>query len=122
MAKKKKSETGWTRIYSRIILFVLVCTVGGLIYIWALSRNLPSLEQLENFDPDLVTRIYSSDGVLLKELYTQRRIFVYLEDLPKHLRDAVVASEDRRFESHWGISMRDVMRAVIINTATLSYR
>ncbi len=122
MAKKKNSETGWTRIYSRIILFVLVCTVGGLIYIWALSRNLPSLEQLENFDPDLVTRIYSSDGVLLKELYTQRRIFVYLEDLPKHLRDAVVASEDRRFESHWGISMRDVMRAVIINTATLSYR
>lgn len=122
MAKKKKSETGWARIHSRIILLILVGTVGGLIYVWILSRNLPSLEQLENFDPDLVTRIYSSDGVLLKELYTQRRIFVDLEEMPKHLRDATVASEDRRFESHWGISMRDVMRAIVINTLTLSYR
>ena len=81
--------------------------VAGLIYIWVLSRDLPSLEQLENFDPDLVTRIYSSDGVMLKELYTQRRVFVDLEKIPSYLADAAVASEDRRFESHWGISMRD---------------
>ena len=41
---------------------------GGIIillFIGFLSRDLPSLGQLENFDPDLVTRIYSSDGVVL---------------------------------------------------------
>ncbi len=122
MAKKKKSQTSWARTYLRIASITIVCMVAGLIYIWVLSRDLPSLEQLENFDPDLVTRIYSSDGVMLKELYTQRRVFVDLEKIPSYLADAAVASEDRRFESHWGISMRDFMRAIVINTLTLSYR
>ena len=80
-----------------------------------LARDLPSLEQLENYDPDLVTRIFSSDGVLLKELYTQRRVFVDLEEIPDELISAAVASEDRRFYSHWGISLRDVIRAILIN-------
>ena len=80
-----------------------------------LARDLPSLEQLENYDPDLVSRIFSSDGVLLKELYTQRRVFVDLEEIPDELISAAVASEDRRFYSHWGISLRDVIRAILIN-------
>ena len=37
------------------------------------------------------------------------------------MRDAVVAKEDRRFYDHWGISLRDVLRAVVINTVTMSY-
>ena len=80
-----------------------------------LARDLPSLEQLENYDPDLVSRIFSSDGVLLKELYTQRRVFIDLEEIPDELISAAVASEDRRFYSHWGISLRDVIRAILIN-------
>ena len=89
--------------------------IGGLITILTLARDLPSLEQLENYDPDLVSRIFSSDGVLLKELYTQRRVFIDLEEIPDELISAAVASEDRRFYSHWGISLRDVIRAILIN-------
>ena len=86
-----------------------------------MSIDLPSIEQLENYDPDLVTRIYSADGVLLNELYFEKRVFVELEQIPQHMRDAVVAKEDRRFYDHWGISLRDVLRAVVINTVTMSY-
>lgn len=122
-AKKKRSRnTSWTRITFRVLIFSLICGAGGVTYLKFLSRDLPSLEQLENFDPDLVTRIYSADGVLLKELYTQRRVFVDLDRIPKKMVDAVIASEDHRFRSHWGISLRDVARAVVINTLTLSYR
>ena len=49
-----------------------------LLFIGFLSRDLPSLEQLENYDPDLVTRIYSADGKVLNELFVQKRVFVEL--------------------------------------------
>ncbi|MCH8010526.1 MAG: PBP1A family penicillin-binding protein [Candidatus Marinimicrobia bacterium] len=120
--KEISRNTSWTRIAFRVLVFSLICGAGGVTYLKFLSRDLPSLEQLENFDPDLVTRIYSADGVLLKELYTQRRVFVDLDRIPKQMVDAVIASEDHRFRSHWGISLRDVARAVVINTLTLSYR
>ena len=103
-------------IYTALAGIVIIFT-----YVFYLSIDLPSIEQLENYDPDLVTRIYSADGVLLNELYFEKRVFVELEQIPQHMRDAVVAKEDRRFYDHWGISLRDVLRAVVINTVTMSY-
>jgi len=121
--KRKKSATiGWLRICLHVFIVLVICGIVGLIYINILSRDLPSLEQLENYDPDLVTRIYSEDGVLLNELFTQRRVYVDLEQIPEDLINATLSSEDHRFQSHWGISLRDVMRAIAINAITLSYR
>ena len=93
-----------------------------LLFVGFLSRDLPSLEQLENFDPDLVTRIYSSDGIVLSELFVQKRVFVELNNIPIHMQNAVIASEDRRFYEHWGLSLRSVARAIGINILSLSYR
>jgi len=99
----------------QVLFIFLIIFFLSAIYIYYLSIDLPSLEQLENFDPDEATEILSSDGVLLKELYTQRRMRIDLEEIPKSLINAAIASEDRRFYDHWGISMRDVLRAIIIN-------
>jgi penicillin-binding protein 1A len=93
-----------------------------LLFIGFLSRDLPSLEQLENYDPDLVTRIYSIDGKVLNELFVQKRVFVELFNIPTHMQNAVIASEDRRFYEHWGLSVRSVARAIGINILSLSYR
>ena len=93
-----------------------------LLFIGFLSRDLPSLEQLENYDPDLVTRIYSIDGKVLNELFVQKRVFVELFNIPNHMQNAVIASEDRRFYEHWGLSVRSVARAIGVNILSLSYR
>ena len=90
-------------------------------YIFYLAQDLPSLDQLENYDPDLVTRIYSADGKILDELYLEKRIFISIDQIPNNMKNALIASEDRRFYDHWGISMRDLFRAVVINTISLSY-
>ena len=111
----------WFHIIKRTIYTALAGIVIIFAYVFYLSIDLPSIEQLENYDPDLVTRIYSADGVLLNELYFEKRVFVELEQIPQHMRDAVVAKEDQRFYDHWGISLRDVLRAVVINTVTMSY-
>ena len=101
---------------------VLSGAIVVLLFIGLLSRDLPSLEQLENYDPDLVTRIYSADGKVLNELFVQKRVFVELYNIPAQMQNAVIASEDRRFYDHWGLSLRSVARAIGINILSLSYR
>ena len=110
------------KIIYRCLILIAVGMLGVISIILILSRDLPSLEQLENYDPDLVTRIYSADGKVLNELFVQKRVFTELDKIPVHMQYAVVSSEDRRFFDHWGLSMRSIARAVMINTLSLSYR
>ena len=110
------------KIIYRCLILIAVGMLGVLSIILILSRDLPSLEQLENYDPDLVTRIYSVDGKVLNELFVQKRVFIELDKIPEHMQYAVVSSEDRRFFDHWGLSMRSIARAVMVNTLSLSYR
>ncbi|MBT3692632.1 MAG: hypothetical protein HOG20_05335, partial [Candidatus Marinimicrobia bacterium] len=112
---KKKSNISINKIFMRSLAVIFVGALAVLLLLILLAQDLPSLEQLENYDPDLVTRIYSADGQVLDELFIQKRVFVELKDIPKHMRQAVVASEDKRFYDHWGISLRSVFRAVVVN-------
>lgn len=84
-----------------------VVTIIAVVSILILSRNLPSLIELERAgDPYLMTRIYSADGKVLKELSIQKRIKVPLVRMPEHLIQATLASEDRKFYRHWGVDLR----------------
>ncbi len=117
----KLSIIDWTRYIKRATILALMGMIVIFAYVFYLAQDLPSLDQLENYDPDLVTRIYSADGEILDELYLEKRIFISIDDIPNNLKNALIASEDRRFYDHWGISMRDLFRAVVINIISLSY-
>ena len=120
--KDEKKIGYWINIFLRSLGIVLCLTLFVLSYLFYLSRDLPSLEQLENYNPDLVTSIYSKDGKILHELFLEKRVFVELNQIPIHMRNAVIASEDRRFREHWGLSLRSVARAILVNVLSLSYR
>ena len=101
--------------------------VGSLLLIFVLSfyflsRDLPSLTQLEHYDPELATKIYSQDGVVIKELYTQKRIYVPLEEIPPFLVQAVLATEDHIFYKHWGINVKRFMYVMLINISHMRYQ
>ena len=103
---------------------LIVATLGAVVVIaliFQLAQNLPSLDQLENYDPDLITRIYSSDGEVLDELFFEKRIFVSLDQIPNNMKNAVIASEDRRFYDHWGIDSKSILRAIVVNIISLGY-
>ena len=61
------------------------------------------------------TKIYDDNDELLTELHVERRIFVPLSQVPQTLRDAVIATEDRRFYYHWGIDPIGIARALVQN-------
>ncbi len=108
-----------------LILFVLV----GAITLTALTAlavtliypTLPSLEALTNYQPKLPLRVYSADGALISEFGEERRAFVRIEKMPKILKDAVLAIEDRRFYQHGGVDTKGVMRAIKNNLTGVSH-
>ena len=108
-----------------LILFVLV---GGLtitaltaLAVTLIYPTLPSLEALTNYKPKLPLRVYSADGFLISEFGEERRAFVKIEDVPKSLKEAVLAIEDRRFYAHNGIDTKGVMRAIRNNLTGKSH-
>lgn len=79
---------------------------------WGLMGYMPDFEDLENPNSNLATEVISSDGVTIGKFYNENRTSIKYKDLPKHLVDALVATEDERFYEHSGIDGRGTMRAV----------
>jgi penicillin-binding protein 1A len=75
--------------------------------------NLPPIDSLTDYRPKLPLRVFSSDGVLLGEFGEERRSFTPIKDVPKVMRDAVLAIEDARFYEHSGVDLVGIARAAI---------
>ena len=80
---------------------------------WGFFGSMPSFEDLENPDSNLATEVISADGVTIGKFYNENRTSIKYKDLPKHLVDALVATEDERFYEHSGIDGRGTLRAVL---------
>jgi penicillin-binding protein 1A len=114
----------WRRRWFRRVLIgiggltLLGVLVVGAAALWAftiLPRSLPSVTALETLQPIQGTKIYDDNDEAITELHVERRILVPLSQIPQSLRDAILATEDRRFYSHWGIDPIGVARAIVQN-------
>jgi len=109
----------------KILLYVvLVVLFGGLGvgggYFVSDLYNLPHIEQLEEYQPSQITRIYSGDGEVLAELFQERREVATLSRIPLYLQNAFIAAEDHRFYQHRGIDFRRILKAVWVDLRTWS--
>jgi penicillin-binding protein 1A len=77
--------------------------------------NLPDISDLSDYRPKLPMRVYSADGVLIGEFGEERRSLTPIKDIPKVMKDAVLAIEDARFFSHGGVDYLGVIRAGLAN-------
>ena len=77
--------------------------------------NLPDISDLSDYRPKLPMRVYSSDGVLIGEFGEERRNLTPIKEIPKVMKDAVLAIEDARFFSHGGVDYLGVIRAGLAN-------
>lgn len=100
------------------VLTLLVAAAIGTAAVWAfaiLPRSLPPVTALETLQPLMGSKIYDDNDELITELHVERRIFVPLAQIPQSLRDAILATEDRRFYSHWGLDPIGIARAIVQN-------
>ncbi|GGE45261.1 penicillin-binding protein 1A [Actibacterium pelagium] len=85
--------------------------VGGIF--WFYSRDLPNHDELVNYAPKTISRIYSGEGRLMDEFATERRLFAPIDEIPDVVKHAFISAEDKNFYSHQGYDVRGMGAAFI---------
>ncbi len=100
------------RITNLLLLVVIAGSAGLLLGTYSgIAEIIPKARDLGDIRPGQASRVLSAEGELLGQVATEHRQFVQLEQIPKTLHDAVIATEDRDFYEHIGIDPRAIMRA-----------
>jgi penicillin-binding protein 1A len=98
-------------IFSAITLgiFAVAVSIGAIF--WVYARDLPSTEQLAQYAPPTISRIYSGEGRLIDEFAQERRLFVPIEEVPDLVKQAFISAEDKNFYNHAGYDPRSMAAA-----------
>lgn len=105
----------WQYLIVFIAVGGLACCALLALAIALIYPALPSLDALTDYRPKQPLRVYSSDGYLISEFGEERRKFIPIDKIPKNIKDAVLAIEDRRFYEHGGIDYHGMARAIVNN-------
>ena len=89
----------------------VAAAIVGIAVIAHVTRDLPSLEAIQNYAPALVTTVYSEDGKMIAEFSQERRKILKFEEIPPVVIDAFTSAEDDQFFSHRGINPLSILRA-----------
>ncbi|MGL6108532.1 MAG: penicillin-binding protein 1A [Rubrivivax sp.] len=116
-------RSSWGRVSSRIVIWAFGLAAASVLSVLLVVGiavavaypNVPEISGLADYRPKLPMRIYASDGVLLGEFGEERRNFTPIAQIPKVLKDAVLAAEDSRFYEHGGVDYKGVLRAALAN-------
>ncbi len=104
-------------MWGLLILLVMASGAAAGVF-FAFLRDLPSLDGLEDYQPSIVTTLYTDQDEPFASFYEQRRIPLPLAKIPPQFKQAVLAVEDSRFYEHRGLSPRAIARAMIMNLLT----
>lgn len=103
----------WRRVLIGLAIFAGVCVISVVGFLIAALQGLPSLTDLQNYEPPVTSRVHAGDGALVAEFAREQRVFVPIEQIPDHVKNAFVAVEDARFFEHSGIDYQGLARAVL---------
>lgn len=106
----------------KIILAALILTVVVITVTYTgISGHLKNTEELLNYKNAAASLVLSEDGELLGKFFYENRTNISFEQIPKHLINALIATEDVRFYDHKGYDARSFFR-VLIKTVFLRNR
>lgn len=113
--KRGKPRADGSGIFGQFVFLILLLlaagggVLAGLVFVY--SSDLPRVQQLEDYRPDVMTELYADDGTPIGSFALERRVIVTYDQIPPVLRNAILSVEDRHFESHWGVDVIRIVRA-----------
>ena len=108
-SRRRKARRGGGRraIVTACAAAALLGAAGGALF--AYSPDLPIIVELDDYVPGTITRVHASDGALIGEFTTERRVILQYDDVPAVLRHAIIAAEDGDFFDHIGINIPRIL-------------
>ncbi len=128
--KHKKSSGKLKRVLVLVIAVILALNLffavgfsGVVMFVFqavaSFMEDLPALEDFAPTEGALTSRIYAADGTLIATFHgEENRELVTLDQIPRNMKNAVIAIEDERFYAHQGFDIEGIVRSFIINTQT----
>lgn len=109
-------------LLKRTLQFFIICTFLGLITLVSLyyyvKSDIPSVQVLKDVQLQTPMQVFTRDGLLINQFGEKRRIPVTIDEIPKPLLDAFLATEDTRFYQHIGIDPIGIIRSAIVLIST----
>ena len=115
ISKKSKQKGGFLSTVRFMFILFCACSLAGVASLELYLSSLPPINNLEQFKPNIVTKIYSSDDEIIKTFtaYTYEKI--ELKDIPDTLKKALIATEDKNFYRHHGYDIAGLARSIVQN-------
>jgi penicillin-binding protein 1A len=103
------------KIIIAILAVSLLAGVTAAVAFTYFNLDLPKIEKLQDYKPNLASQIWSKDGILLAELGLEKREIVEMNDVPTRVVDAFLSAEDDKFFEHKGVDYLGLTRAMFAN-------
>ena len=96
---------------------VLVGIAGIAVFFWLISIGklgfMPTFEELENPNNRFASEVYFADGPVMNKYFEkENRKYTEFQEIPTHVIDALIATEDVRFYEHSGVDVRGLFRVI----------
>ena len=108
-SSKKKKSSGRKKFLAIGLAILLGITGLATGYVIYLFQGLPSIEELENPQTAIASVVKSRDGVVLDRYYIENRTNVSIDEMSPNIVNALIATEDHRFYTHWGIDVERLL-------------
>lgn len=109
----------WLLILYGFFILIFLAAGAALGTLLGYEYNLPKIQSLEDYRPDVITDIYSDDNKVIGEFAVERRIVVPFDEIPPYLQLAVLAAEDDQFYNHSGVNYFSLIRAIYKDLITM---
>ena len=109
----------WTRRWFRWLGYLALAGILFLALIWVVfARDLPSVDQLRDYEPPLPTMVRDAEGKPVHSYARERRVQLEYSEYPQLLVRSFLAAEDKTFFSHGGIDYPGIASAIITNLSS----
>lgn len=108
---RSPSSRRWLRVVAAVCAATVAIPLVLFLLTWGgIFGKLPNSDELLLIQNPLASEVYSADSVLIGKYYIQERSNLKFEELPAHVIDALLATEDVRFFEHGGVDYRSIGR------------
>ncbi|MBM3610866.1 MAG: penicillin-binding protein 1A [Alphaproteobacteria bacterium] len=103
------------KLLSAILILGVLGATSVIGLFWYFGKDLPDYNQLEKYDPPVITRMHAGDGTLFAEYAHEKRIFIPINAIPKKVVQTFLVVEDKNFFDHPGLDWTGIFRAAFVN-------